>query len=310
MAQPNPSHPQPLVGRTPRTKLAGLGSFVFGLTLVGVVWYFFFRSAFFRPLFPWNVATKSVVAILAIGGLSRMVQGSRGLLVRSRLKRQELQHPGEPWFWSPFWDPAGSRAGVGRRLAKDFVGLTLMTLVLAAFHPSTHPILIAGDAIALVGWCFVGYRFVQGTKYGDSALRFGSFPFFLGEEAEVYLQEADRLRNFREMTWTLRCIEERVQGGGGKSEAKQTVCYVLYEEAQVLKPGDVELGTGAPARLFQLGRRKDEAAEMKMTFLLPAKKLATAIDPPRYWELEVKADIPGIDYSATFFLPVYSREGE
>jgi hypothetical protein len=46
---------------------------------------------------------------------------------------------------------------------------------------------------------------------------------------------------------------------------------------------------------------------MELKFKLPEKGFETRLSerPPRYWELEVLAETPGIDFNAFFFLPVY-----
>jgi hypothetical protein len=31
-------------------------------------------------------------------------------------------------------------------------------------------------------------------------------------------------------------------------------------------------------------------------------------DVPRYWELEITADTPGVDYKATFLIPIYEKK--
>ncbi len=48
---------------------------------------------------------------------------------------------------------------------------------------------------------------------------------------------------------------------------------------------------------------------MPIEFEIPMQpELATelAVNPPRYWEIIVAADTPGIDYKGTFLVPVYA----
>lgn len=66
-------------------------------------------------------------------------------------------------------------------------------------------------------------------------------------------------------------------------------------------------------------RPADPEAELPLRFQLPENptlldsrpkkeqlfETRLGTNPPRYWELEVKADLPGIDYAALFVLPVY-----
>jgi hypothetical protein len=50
---------------------------------------------------------------------------------------------------------------------------------------------------------------------------------------------------------------------------------------------------------------------LPITFNLPTGDLGTKISEcstPRYWELEIHADTPGVDFNARFLVPVYTRE--
>ncbi len=93
----------------------------------------------------------------------------------------------------------------------------------------------------------------------------------------------------------------------GKSNT--VVCYSVFEEARSFQPGSLDFGVGEPARFFQLFRKADARATLDLFFQLPAEDLGTALSasPPRYWELEVKAETAGVDYAATFLLPVYPK---
>ena len=59
------------------------------------------------------------------------------------------------------------------------------------------------------------------------------------------------------------------------------------------------------------GEHRRGDAGVPVTFLLPpSKDLSTSLSerPPRYWELKVEADTPGVDYEATFLVPVYAKD--
>jgi hypothetical protein len=49
--------------------------------------------------------------------------------------------------------------------------------------------------------------------------------------------------------------------------------------------------------------------DLPVSFKLPEGEFGTRLSeaPARYWELEVKADTPGLDFGALFLLPVYER---
>lgn len=71
------------------------------------------------------------------------------------------------------------------------------------------------------------------------------------------------------------------------------ICYELYRETRVLQGHDV-----AAAPIFE------------MQWALPqATGLKTALSerPARFWELEVEAKTPGVDYHERFLLPVYAK---
>ena len=72
-----------------------------------------------------------------------------------------------------------------------------------------------------------------------------------------------------------------------------TALYCLHEIKQDLS-----------ARQFDSGSSE---AEIPISIRLPEGDYASRLleSPRRYWELEVKAETPGIDYAARFLIPVY-----
>lgn len=121
------------------------------------------------------------------------------------------------------------------------------------------------------------------------------FPFFLGERLSVRFRTQRPIGRFEKMAFTLRCVEEvtetRQDRGKTSSEVK---CYQVWTDTIALeKPGALHGG------------------EIPLSFELPQGSYATWLGEgsPRYWELAVTAETPGLDFGATFLLPVYARPG-
>jgi hypothetical protein len=131
-------------------------------------------------------------------------------------------------------------------------------------------------------------------KYGKSRLRFARFPFRTGEAVDAGLLVGPRVADATSLHLTLRCIEEvwRSRGGGQNRSTTRTL-YVLHEVKQELNRGQFDAASGAAIPIH---------------IPLPAGDYASRLSqsPRRYWELEVAAETPGIDYAARFLLPVYS----
>lgn len=95
-----------------------------------------------------------------------------------------------------------------------------------------------------------------------------------------------------ELTATLRCVQERVEvRGTGKGRGTVVVCYELRAPATAVAL--TTDGRGRPA--------------FRVTAPIPPDAPATALGehPPRYWELDLAAARPGVDYGASFPVPVY-----
>ena len=145
---------------------------------------------------------------------------------------------------------------------------------------------------------YVAYRSVrplaQLVRYGSGGLRYGRFPFFLGETLDVSFERTGRMGELRELTATLRCVEERYEmRGRGEDRSPVVVGYEAHRETK-----HVRVPAGA-----------QKALGVGLSFALPGDAPPTLLGerPPVYWELEVRAEAPGVDYGAAFLVPVYAR---
>ncbi|MCP4897127.1 MAG: hypothetical protein GY906_09160, partial [bacterium] len=143
-------------------------------------------------------------------------------------------------------------------------------------------------------WLFITgislYLLAGFFKYGGSRLRFCRFPFLIGQSLDVGLTRV-RLDQPKFLKVTLRCVEEAHEThGSGEGRRSVVVCYAVYEQTITFTGSEIASN-----------------GEHRMTFTIPPDGLPTRLSnrPPRYWEIEIHADTPGIDYHGTFLVPVY-----
>ena len=238
-------------------------------------------------------------------GLFVSLMGVDSFLKNRRTRARQAEHPTEPWLVDA-WEPEGTRD----RPRATLGGQLGMTAFLALFlSPFNYVVFLQPQqdvpffAKALVGlFDFILVLMIVGilstlwhrARYGRSRLAFGSFPFFLGQGMNVRLTTGRPLGAFKNVVFTLRCIEERSETRRTTrgSTSSQTHCDQLWAEVVTLNESWA-LNEG----------------EIPVSFHLPEGDLGTRLaeSPARYWEIEVTADTPGLDYSAVFPVPVYAR---
>jgi hypothetical protein len=231
-------------------------------------------------------------------GLVTAGWGVVGIIKRRRGARLIDEDPDAPWRFDHDWDATGARDHVASGVAGVFVMAVILMVLLVPFNylafftkQGRASLIFVVDvfAVALIGAGFHGS--LRSVKCGNSSLRFNAFPFFLGERLSARFFAPDRLAGFRSMDITLRCVEERLEKyGDSKGNAR---CYQLY---------------GDSVRIEGAGRDPGDL-EIPIAFDLPADARPTSLSArlPVFWEIEIKADVPGIDYKRTFLVPVYAR---
>jgi len=263
-----------------------------------------------EDVFPGFSATFSAVAgfLILTGGYTATVAAAELVrTVRHAHRRLRDGETGPPWRADHAWDPAGAADETGGE-ARSFVlragrygALAVLVWVAGGYlergtRVDSRMSTLVGAAICAYGAYFGAKALGRGLrrwKYGASTLRFSRFPFFLGESLDGRLHVARPLVGCSELVVTLRCIEERYEEqGGGDNASEKTVCYEVYSSAATL----------------DLSRRR-ESAGLVVNFLLPDLDLPTTLAsrPPRYWQVDVRGEAPGIDFAARFLVPVYAR---
>ena len=238
-------------------------------------------------------------AIFALAGLYLAVNGVADVRRKRATAARAAAMPAEPWWWDYPWRPEGIGNDTGREIAKAFGFALFIAIFLTPFHwigffaPHPAPPFAIG---ALLFDCVIVGLLVRATRlvlmrrrFGASWLRFRHFPFHPGEPVEVTLDGYGGLSAMTRLTGTLRCVQERYETRGtGKSRSTQVICYALWSATATVD------------------RNRDGGFDF--SFDVPSDVRTTALGerPARYWELAVNSDdVPGVDYAASFYVPVY-----
>lgn len=238
-----------------------------------------------------------VGVLFAIAGASFIVHGILSVRLQRRTQRLRVTHERQPWVWDHPWDELGSEDDSARRIGRAawttaFLGLFLIPFNWIAFFSPERPVIfvvaaVLADGMLLASAAWFLYLIGQRAKYGLAMLRFRRFPFRPGTEMELHMARPRRLAGVTSPEAVLRCVQERYEmRGTGKDRSRTIVAYELWSDCQ---------------------RGEFRRGEFVWRFALPEGVPGTALSerPPRYWELELKIETPGLDYAGTFLVPVY-----
>ncbi len=238
-----------------------------------------------------------------LAGASLMGHGLLGVRQRALLKDAKKNRTSSPWLWDYPWHALGISENKLKEALHSIFLLVVFSVFLApfnwwAFFSNQSEILlklIVGffDLVCGLG---VGINFYKKwalyLKYGNSRLQFRDFPFFLGNKISVGLIGLPK--NAEQVECHLRCIEERYEiRGSGRNRSSKVVCYEKYRDTKKIHGSKV------------LNQEK-----LSLEWKLPNDKDLKSIlseRPAKFWELEVKAETPGVDYHSRFLLPVYVK---
>jgi hypothetical protein len=303
-----------LVGHTPlaSTQAGGGCLIAFALPFIAVGVFVFLLSIGALPIQPETSNDAPLWMLTAFGGVFAMAglglawAGAAGMARARSARIRKEEHPLEPWYWDHPWDSKGATSGGIGSALQTFLTFLFLEAFLSIFHwwaffspERIIPLIILVglfDLIALAILWGAFYQLFQFFKYGSSRLHFARFPFRPGDSVEAGLEVSRKIGAAPAISLVLRYIEEVMETtGSGKNRSTTQVLYCLHEVTKELSAGQFDAGSDL---------------EIPISIRLPAGDLSNRLldTPRRYWELEVKAETPGIDYEARFLLPVYSRQ--
>lgn len=299
-----------------KTDIGSIGYFVFGILLVGLGLFFIFKGIALLPSPPSSFLSLDPSSFLAptwaattFGGL--LVFCGITLVGRAALEylhKRRCRKIARNSRWSSIhadhpWDPKGTIKSPWSKVAQSFFPILVFTVLLVPanififrggdFSIFFVVLLVAFDLVYLLGVFELIRRFIAAIKFGKSAVEYGSFPFVTGKRIELRWRPPKGLKKPDTLTFTLRCVEEWFEiTGSSNRRSKDLVHEQLWASTKTVN--------------HTTTRHVD--SRVVLSFDVPETALGSYISAGehiRFWELEVVADVPGLDFEERYLVPIY-----
>ena len=252
---------------------------------------------------PYWVLTVAGVSF-ALGGMAVWGTAGKQFAADRRRIQAARRHPNEPALADYPWHPDGFEVSEWPGVAKLTTFSISLTVFLSMFNwwafVAHGPWMVKGivtlfDFCALAMWLEAGRQLGRALKFGHSRIAFACFPYGLSEPVVMRWQPSDGVTQIRNGTFTLRCVQEWMEVNGS---GKQRTTSVVHEELWggkwvVEQPRTLEL---------------KDAVELRFELPGHAQSTQLSADTPIFWELEVKLDLPGLDFEETYLVPIYGSK--
>jgi hypothetical protein len=212
----------------------------------------------------------------------------------------ERRYPAQPWMWRKDWADGRisdhSKAGVIGlwffAVVWSGISVPLAWMLLrnepekkGAFFVLIFPLVGVGLVVAAI------YRTLRHLRYGNSYFVLASRPGVIGRSLQGTVET-----RFRQAPGTVSIrlsAIRRVTSGSGKS--RSTSEHVKWQDASEIDGASLPMGP--------------HGTNIPVSFEIPADAPETDNrnrDNELVWRLEISADVPGVDYSTTFEVPVFN----
>jgi hypothetical protein len=250
---------------------------------------------------PYWVLTVAGVSF-ALGGMMVWGMAGRQFAADRRRIHATLRHPNEPALTDYPWHPDGFEVSEWPAVAKLTAFAIGLTVFLSMFNwwafVAHGPWMVKGivilfDCVALAMWLEAARQLGRAFKFGHSRIVFTGFPYRLTAPVILHWQPAAGVAQIRKGDFTLRCVKEWMESTGtGKNRQTSIVHEELWSGKWVVdQPRKLEL---------------KDSVELRYELPADAQPTQLSADTPIFWELEVKLDLPGLDFQETYLVPIYS----
>jgi uncharacterized protein DUF3592 len=256
------------------------------------------------------------IALLAIYSVFLLVFGGIGfgLIISALFSRKKLkkvknlkkENPGKSWLHKKEWAEgrivhSSKSVMFGSSifaLVWNLISTPIIFLIIhEAFIKEGNKAALFALIFPVVGICLIIWAMksiLQWKKYGDSIFEMDNVPGVIGGALGGYIFTKVNIRPDDGFHLTLSCIRQRVTGSGKNRSASESI---LWQDVKIIAREALEsdFTKSAIPVLFSIPFDAQETDESNQNDKI-------------VWRLEVKASVPGVDYSAKFEIPVFRTE--
>jgi hypothetical protein len=239
-------------------------------------------------------------------GAGLILASTKGYALLKKQAALQEANPSSPWLWRTDWAARQAQSQSQKSYIGAWVLAALGNLFLFPFMFGMIPQMLHHSdprAIIVLGFCSLGVvlivRAIRATvrhdRFGNSYFELDSLPFSFGERASGRIHLRFDTQATHGIDLRLSCVR-RVTTGSGNNRSTSNI--TLWQADKNVPSGAVGPGP--------LGRA------IPVDFELPAEGLATDHNNSSdqiLWLLHAQADVPGVDYSDDFELPVFRTTG-
>jgi len=248
------------------------------------------------------IAGGIFASVFAIIGAALMVGALAGYQQQQRDAERKDANPDAPWLWRKDWAESRALSKNRNSIYGWWIGTVLVSMLFVPMAAVNLPPLLRNSdpqAFLLLGLCLIPTILLFGAlratirreTYGKTYFEFAALPFSPGQRlsGQIHL----RLDRTCEHGIDLRLSSiRRIVTGSGKGQHTNEV--PLWQQQKNVPQQSLIIGP--------LG------ASIPVDFEIPEDAYETNHDVPRdqvLWVLHAQADVPGVDYSDDFEIPVF-----
>lgn len=294
---------------TQTSKAGAVFVFIFGLPFFGFGLFFAFAMLSSSPAIHKSgnpIAGAAFGLVFAAIGAGLMFGAVYGYKKLKENEATKAANPNTPWLWQADW--AASKAlSLSRNSAIGWwIGTILVSMIVVPVMATALPPLLRNSdpkALIPIGLCLFPTILLAGAlratmrreRYGKTYFEFNSLPFSPGKHVSGQIQLRLPTSIPHGVDLKLACVRRIITGSGKEQTTNEIVLWQNEANVSQAALASGPLGTAIP-----------------VDFGIPHDAYETDHEQPRdqlLWLLTAKADVPGVDYSDKFEVPVFRTSG-
>lgn len=246
----------------------------------------------------------SVFAIIGAGLMFGSVYGYRHLKRESAVREE---NPDCPWLWREDWAQSRAISKNRNTIYGWWIGTILASMLFIPMVAINLPLLLRTDglkALWLMALCLLPAALLAGAlratirreRYGKTYFEFASLPFSPGRRLNGQIHLRFDAPAEHGIDLRLSCIRRVVTGSGKEQSVSEIPLWQQEKNVPQQSLMVSSLGTAIPVE-----------------FDVPENAYSTNHETPRdqlLWVLHAQADVPGVNYSDDFEVPVFRSKGK